>query len=64
MTGKPTSVLIAERVAAEAKALLQYTNWTVADVAYGLGFDYPTYFDNYFKRVTGTTPKSFRISKV
>jgi AraC family transcriptional activator of pobA len=60
ITGKPTSVHIAERIAAEAKALLQYSNWSVADIAYGLGFEYPTYFNNYFKRVTGATPKSFR----
>ena len=64
VTGKPTSVHIAERIAAEAKALLLYTDWSVADIAYGLGFEYPTYFNNYFKRVTGTTPKFFRKEKV
>ena len=64
VTGKPTSVHIAERIAAEAKALLQHTNWPVADIAYGLGFDYPTYFNNYFKRVTGNIPKHFRTAKV
>jgi len=64
VTGKPTSVHIAERVAAEAKALLLYTDWSVADVAYGLGFEYPTYFNNYFKRITGVTPKSLRKEKV
>lgn len=60
VTGKPTSVHIAERIVAEAKALLQHTDWSVADIAFALGFEYPTYFNNYFKRVTGTTPKSFR----
>lgn len=60
VTGKPTSVHIADRITAEAKALLLYTDWSVADIAYGLGFEYPTYFNNYFKRVTGTTPKSVR----
>ena len=64
VTGKPTSVHIAERVAAEAKALLQHTDWSVADIAYGLGFDYPTYFNNFFKRVTGRIPKTFRTAKV
>ncbi len=64
VTGKPTSVHIAERIAAEAKALLLYTDWSVADIAYGLGFEYPTYFNNYFKRITGTTPKSLRKEKV
>jgi len=60
MTGKPTSTHIALRIAAEAKALLQHTDWGVADIAYALGFAYPTYFNNYFKRVTGAPPKSFR----
>ena len=60
VTGKPTSVHIAERVAAEAKALLQHTDWSVADIAYALGFAYPTYFNNFFKRVTGLTPKAAR----
>jgi AraC family transcriptional activator of pobA len=64
VTGKTTSVHIAERIAAEAKALLQHSDWSVADVAYGLGFEYPTYFNNYFKRVTGLTPKFFRTNKV
>jgi AraC family transcriptional activator of pobA len=59
-TGKPTSVHIADRIVAEAKALLQHTDWSVADIAYALGFAYPTYFNNYFKRVTGAAPKSFR----
>lgn len=60
ITGKPTSVHIAERITAEAKALLQHTDWSVADIAYALGFEYATYFNNYFKRMTGTTPKTIR----
>ena len=64
VTGKPTSVHIAERITAEAKALLQHTDWSVADIAYALGFEYPTYFNNYFKRVTGTNPQYFRKGKV
>ena len=64
ITGKPTSVHIAERIIAEAKALLQHTDWSVADIGYALGFEYPTYFNNYFKRTTGTTPKSLRKEEV
>lgn len=60
VTGKPTSAHITARITAEAKALLQHTDWSVADIAYALGFEYPAYFNNYFKRVTGTTPNSFR----
>lgn len=60
VTGKTTSALIAERVIAEAKALLQHSEWNIADIAYALGFEYPAYFNNYFKRLTGATPNSFR----
>jgi AraC family transcriptional activator of pobA len=60
VTGKPTTTHIAERIVSEARALLQHTDWNVADIAYSLGFEYPTYFNNYFKRITGTTPKALR----
>jgi AraC-like DNA-binding protein len=60
VTGKSTTTHIVERIISEAKALLQHTDWSIAEIAYALGFDYPTYFNNYFKRVTGTTPTSFR----
>lgn len=64
VTGKSTSTHIAERIISEAKALLQHTSWNVADIAYSLGFEYPTYFNNYFKRMTGTNPKSYRALPV
>jgi len=64
VTGKPTTVHIAERIISEAKALLQHTDWNIADIAYALGFEYPTYFNNYFKRITGTNPKSLRVQEV
>ncbi len=60
MTGKPTSAHIAARVVNEARALLKNTDWSVADIAYSLGFDYPTYFNNFFKKNTGATPLSLR----
>jgi AraC-like DNA-binding protein len=60
VTGKPTTAHITERVISEAKALLQHTDWSISEIAYSLGFDYPTYFNNYFKRITGNTPTSFR----
>lgn len=61
VTGRPTTAHIADRVISEAKALLQHTDWSIADIAYGLGYDYPTYFNNFFKKMTGSNPKSFRV---
>ena len=61
VTGKPTSTHIAERIISEAKALLQHTDWNIAEIAYALGFEYPTYFNNFFKKKTGYIPKSVRV---
>jgi len=60
ITGKPTTAHITERIIGEAKALLQHTDWSISDIGYSLGFEYPSYFNNYFKRLTGTIPKSLR----
>lgn len=60
VTGRPTTAHIADRVVSEAKALLQHTDWSISEIAYGLGYDYPTYFNNFFKKMTGASPKSFR----
>ncbi len=64
VTGKSTTTLIAERIVIEAKALLQHTNWTIAEIASVLGFEYPTYFNNFFKKQTGTNPKALREATV
>lgn len=64
VTGKSTTTHITERIVNEAKALLQHTGWNIAEIAYALGFEYPTYFNNFFKRLTGTNPKSLRLQEV
>ena len=60
VTGKTTTAHISDRIITEAKALLQHTDWNIADIAYALAFEYPTYFNNFFKKKTGYTPKSER----
>lgn len=60
VTGKSTTAHIADRIVAEAKALLQHTNWSISEIAYALGFDYSNYFNNFFKKHTGTIPKAIR----
>jgi AraC family transcriptional activator of pobA len=63
-TGKSTTTHISERIISEAKALLQHTDWSISEIAYALGFEYPTYFNNFFKKFTGTNPKSLRATEV
>jgi AraC family transcriptional activator of pobA len=64
ITGKSTTTHITERMASEAKAMLLHTDWNVAEIAYALGFEYPSYFNNFFKRITGTNPMSLRPADV
>lgn len=63
-TGKTTSAYIAERVISEAKLLLAHTSWNINEIAYALGFEYPSYFNNFFRRHVHTTPRAFRNEEV
>lgn len=60
VTGRTTTEHIASRIIQEAKALLKHTDWNIADVAYCLGFENPSYFNNFFKRITNMTPRAFK----
>ena len=60
VTGATTSALIGKRVVQEAKVLLKQTTWTVAEIAWTLGFDDLAHFSNYFKKQTASSPLNFR----
>lgn len=60
VTGKTTSAHIAARIMKEAKALLQHTDWNISDIAYSLGFEYPSYFTLFFKKHAGLAPTQIR----
>jgi len=60
VTGKSTREHIAGRMISESKALLNFSDWNIADIAYSLGFDYPNHFNTFFKKHTGITPASLR----
>lgn len=64
VTGKSTTTHIAERILNEAKALLQHTDWNISEIAYALGFEYPSYFNNFFRKFTGNNPRNFRKLEV
>lgn len=56
--------LVHDRLLLEAKRELIYTVMSVSEIAYALGFQDPGYFNRFFKRITGQTPKQFRNSSV
>lgn len=60
ITGKTTTEWISERTIKEAKALLQYSSWDIAEIGYCLGFEHSSNFIIFFKKQTGETPKSYQ----
>lgn len=62
-TGKTTRALIHERVTAEAKTLLRHTDWNVSEIAYALGFTYPSHFNKYFRQAAELSPLDFRAAR-
>jgi AraC family transcriptional activator of pobA len=64
VTGKTTTQHISERVLKEAHALLKHTDWSIAQIANGLGFEEPAYFTNFFKKYTGSSPVMSRLANV
>lgn len=64
VTGRTTSRVISDRILKEAQALLKYTDWSIAQIAGGLGFEEPAYFTNFFKKYTGTAPAHSRVGQL
>ena len=64
VTGKTASDCIREMLAQEAKALLRYTDGTIAEIGYRLEFSDPASFNRFFKSETGETPLAYRRRNV
>lgn len=60
VTGKPPARVLEDRMLLEAKRTLTYTNMTVAETAYYLGFADPAYFSRFFSKNAGESPAAFR----
>lgn len=52
--------LVQDRKMLEARRALLYSNMTVAEIAYYLGFDDPAYFTRVFTKHAGVSPRGFR----
>ncbi len=59
-TGKYVSEVIDERLIAEAKRRILFSNLTIKEIAFELGFEEHSYFSKVFKKFTGKTPSDFK----
>lgn len=52
--------MVQDRLVLEAKRLMLYSNVTVSEAAYYLGFEDPAYFTRFFTKRCGVSPRQFR----
>ncbi len=57
---KTAGDIIRKQITIEAQRLLHYTNLTINQIAYDLGFENVSYFSTFFKKQTMVTPEQFR----
>lgn len=54
--------VIHDRINLEARRLLLYTEKTIKEIAYELGFEEHTHFSNFFRKHNGISPTHFRVT--
>ena len=59
-TGRTAKDIIADRLLAHAKQLLNDDTLTITTISERMGFDYPQHFVRFFKSHMGKTPSAFR----
>jgi AraC family transcriptional regulator, transcriptional activator of pobA len=59
-TGQNVARAIDERLVLEAKRLILFSDMSIKEIAFGLGFAEHSYFSKVFKKITGGTPAAFR----
>ena len=54
------AAMLDERTLLEARRLLLYSNLSVAEIGYAVGFEDPAYFSRFFTRHAGQAPRAYR----
>jgi AraC family transcriptional regulator, transcriptional activator of pobA len=52
--------VIQDRIVLEARRMLIYSDKNFSEIAYELGFDEPTHFSRFFKKMLGKSPSEFK----
>jgi len=58
---KSPQQIIHNRLALEAKRMLLYSEKSVSEVGFDLGYEDPAYFSRFFKKHTGKSPKELKV---
>jgi AraC family transcriptional activator of pobA len=60
---KSALLIVQEHLVEQSKNYLAHSNYSIAEIAYQLNFEYPNYFARLFKKINGVSPKEYRKSK-
>lgn len=60
VAGRTAGQLLDARIHVEASRLLHYTNRSVKEISYELGFTEPSYFVKFYRRISKKTPHQYR----
>jgi len=59
--GRTTSTIISNRIIQEGVQLLQHSNYSVAEIAFALGFEEPASFSSFLRKHTNMSPTEHRM---
>lgn len=59
-TGRTIMSLVHRRITLEAKRMIGYSDKSIKEISFSLGFEDPAYFSRFFKKNTGESPEVFR----
>lgn len=63
VAGSGPAQMLDDRALLEARRLLLYSQMSVADIAYAVGFEDPAYFSRFFARHVGQPPRAYRAAR-
>ncbi|WP_088184573.1 helix-turn-helix domain-containing protein [Sphingobium sp. Z007] len=63
IAGTSPAQMLDDRALLEARRLLLYSQLSVADIAYAIGFEDPAYFSRFFTRHIGQPPRAYRAAR-
>jgi AraC family transcriptional regulator, transcriptional activator of pobA len=60
ITGRAPTQMLHDRLALEARRIMHYSDMSISEIGYYLGFEDPAYFSRFTTKALGVSPRGFR----